>query len=77
MTELLRIESVDNPKVKDAVRLRERRARKKSGRFLVEGAREIRHALDSGLRPLTLFVEEAIVREEELVTRSAGSGASM
>ena len=41
MNELPRIESLENPKVKDTVRLRTRRARTKSGRFLVEGMREI------------------------------------
>jgi TrmH family RNA methyltransferase len=75
MTELLRIESLDNPKVKDAVRLRERRARKKSGRFLVEGAREIRRALDSGHRPFALFVEEEIVRRDDIVADSTARGA--
>jgi TrmH family RNA methyltransferase len=61
MAEALRIDSVDNPKVKAAVRLRSRREREKTGRFLVEGAREISRALDAGHRPLTLFVEPKLV----------------
>ncbi len=66
MPERLRIESVDNSKVKDAVRLRDRRSRRKTGRFLVEGLREIVLALEAGLVPDVLFVEE---------TRAASAGA--
>jgi TrmH family RNA methyltransferase len=61
MAESTRIESVDNPKVKDAVRLRDRRSRRKTGRFLVEGAREISRALEAGHRPITVFVEPRLV----------------
>lgn len=53
-----RIESVDNPKVKDAVRLRDRRNRTRAGRFLVEGRRELLLALEGGWKPVQLFVEE-------------------
>jgi len=58
MTRSARITSPDNPRVKDAARLRERRSRARSGRFLVEGAREIRHALEAGLAPESVFVPE-------------------
>jgi len=72
-----RIESLDNPKVKEAVRLRDRRTRERSGRFLVEGAREISRALDAGHRPDLLFVEEARAgtRGAEIVERAAATGA--
>ena len=53
----MRIESLDNARVKDAVRLRDRRARKKTGRFLLEGRREILLALDAGWPIERLFVE--------------------
>jgi TrmH family RNA methyltransferase len=53
----LRITSADNPRVKDALKLRTRRARKQTGRFLVEGTRELARALDAGLRPELLLVE--------------------
>lgn len=59
MSTHLRIESADNPRVKEAVRLRERRARNKQGRFLVEGRREIARALEAGLAPQSIFVEES------------------
>jgi TrmH family RNA methyltransferase len=75
MTEGLRIESLDNDKVKDAIRLRSRRARETSNRFLVEGAREIRRALDAGHRPVSLFVESSLVTEADLIERSTRAGA--
>jgi TrmH family RNA methyltransferase len=76
MPETTRIESVENPKVKDAVRLRERRARRKTGRFLVEGAREILRALDAGLRPATLFVEPSIVAGSEESARALAAACA-
>lgn len=54
----MRIESLDNPRVKDAVKLRDRRARKRTGRFLVEGRREVLRALEAGWKVERLFVEE-------------------
>lgn len=54
-----RIESLDNPRVKEAVQLRGRRARRKQGRFLVEGERELALALDAGLAPLHVFAERS------------------
>jgi TrmH family RNA methyltransferase len=74
MAEILRIESVDNPKVRDAARLRERRARKKSGRFLVEGEREIRRALEAGHTPSMLFVQAGDLARNDLLLRVVRSG---
>jgi TrmH family RNA methyltransferase len=54
-----RIESLDNPKVKLAVRLRDRGARRETGLFLVEGARELARALHAGGRPELVFLDEA------------------
>ena len=62
-----RLQSVDNPRVKEAVKLRDRRARTRARRFLVEGRRELFHALDQGWRPTQLFVEPqaaAAVRDD-------------
>ncbi|MFN8179959.1 MAG: RNA methyltransferase [bacterium] len=79
MATSLRIESPDNPRVKEAVRLRERRARGKTGRFLVEGRREIAQALRAGLVPGSLFVEESrLTRDAEtrrLVEAAQQAGA--
>lgn len=72
MTDGLRVTSLDNPRVKEAVKLRERRARRKLGRFLVEGRREITRALVAGVRCENLFVSE---RAEETPVRSTASAA--
>jgi TrmH family RNA methyltransferase len=43
------ISSVDNPRVKDVVRLRKARERRRSGLFVAEGPREVERARDAGL----------------------------
>lgn len=50
------ITSLQNPRVKEAVRLREARARRKTGRFLIEGAREVRRAISAGVEAAEAFV---------------------
>ncbi|MAF26830.1 MAG: RNA methyltransferase [Gemmatimonadota bacterium] len=72
------ITSSKNPRVKSAVRLRDRRARRREGRFLVEGSREIARALDAGFRAETLFAQEKLVESSGLpflVERAAACGA--
>ena len=49
------ITSLQNPRVKDLVRLRDARHRRRSGCFLIEGERELSRALASGWIPSTLF----------------------
>ena len=44
-----KITSLQNPRLKRLVRLRERRARDEEGAFLVEGYREVRRALEKGV----------------------------
>lgn len=53
------ITSVQNPRVKEAIRLRDRRQRKKEGRFLIDGAREMNRAIDAGVELVELFVCES------------------
>lgn len=53
------ITSRQNPRVKEAVRLREGRERRKTGRHLIDGEREIRRAIEAGVRPLEAFVCES------------------
>jgi TrmH family RNA methyltransferase len=56
MGEMISITSNSNPKIKKILALRERRARKKSSQFLIEGFREIERSLN-GIYPLiSLFV---------------------
>ena len=50
------ITSLQNDQVKELVRLRNRRDRDRTGRFVIEGYREIRRATDAGVRMDTLFV---------------------
>ncbi len=54
------ITSRQNPRVKDAVRLRDRRHRQKQGRILVDGARELIRAIGGGVRMLEIFVCEPL-----------------
>ncbi len=72
MPDRLRIESLDNTKVKDAVRLRDRRGRRKAGQFLVEGLREVVLALEAGHVPDLLFVEDGLAARAEGGTGGAG-----
>jgi TrmH family RNA methyltransferase len=80
-----RITSRQNTRVKEAVRLREGRERRKSGRHLVDGAREIWRALEAGVRPVEAFVcargagskEHGVGGNAELVDRLRESGAEI
>jgi TrmH family RNA methyltransferase len=56
------ITSLTNPRVKAAVRLRDRRERETTGLTIIDGAREIRHALDAGVRVETTFLAEELLR---------------
>ena len=60
------LSSVHNPRVKDVVKLRNRRHRDRSRRFVVEGLREISRALDAGV-PL-----EVLYYCDELLARDRG-----
>lgn len=76
-----RLASPDNPRVKDVVRLRRRGAREETGRFFVEGAREIERALAAELALETMYLEESAAKagaavEWEALLRSAGRPAS-
>ena len=53
---MLIISSLQNPRVKDTVKLRDRRQRDESGRSVVDGAREIRLALRANIELEALFV---------------------
>jgi TrmH family RNA methyltransferase len=49
------ITSLQNPRVKQLVKLRDRRPRDAARQFLVEGFRQIRRALDKGYAPVELY----------------------
>lgn len=49
------ITSMQNPRIKDVVKLRERRARDKTGQFLIEGYRELLRAVQGGKKIDTVY----------------------
>ena len=58
------IASVRNPRVKDVVKLRNRRHRDRERRFVVEGVRELSCATDSGLALATLYYCEELLADD-------------
>ena len=72
------ISSLQNPRLKQLVRLRERRERDAAGVLLVEGYRELRRALDQGVRPAELyFSRDWFLGENEpaLIAQAEAAGA--
>ena len=50
-----KITSLQNPRLKQLVKLRDRRPRDEAGLFLIEGYREVKRALEAGVRPVELY----------------------
>ena len=59
------IASPSNPRIKAAARLRDRRRRAETGLTLVDGARELRRALDAGADVVEAFVCEPLLAGED------------
>jgi TrmH family RNA methyltransferase len=75
-----KISSLQNPRVKLLVKLRDRRPRDEAGVFLVEGYREIRRALEKGVRLTELFFSpEWFLGENEpaLIAQAEAAGAQV
>ena len=75
---VIRIESLQNERVKDVVRLRRRGHRDAAGIVLIEGYREIRRALDFKVPPRTLFYAPDLFQgtnEPALIARCRDAGA--
>lgn len=53
--------SIHNPRVRDALGLREARERRRRGLMLVDGAREIGRAFAAGIEPVEVFVADDLV----------------
>lgn len=51
----MKITSLTNTRVKEAVKLRDRRPREEAGLFLIEGYRELKRAIDAGRKIQTIF----------------------
>lgn len=78
MDEILKITSLQNPKVKEALLLRDRRARDEKGLFLIEGYREISRFLKSGGKAIQLFFSKEHFlgeNEEALIEDARREGA--
>jgi TrmH family RNA methyltransferase len=61
----MRITSRTNPRVKTAAALRDRRERLRQGRFLIDGAREIRCAFAAGVQAIEVFVCPELIATDE------------
>jgi TrmH family RNA methyltransferase len=57
------ITSPHNPRVKAAMRLRDRRHREKQGRILIDGVRELTRAIAAGVRMIEVFVCEPLLKK--------------
>jgi len=74
------ITSLQNPRVKGLVKLRDRRARDESGRFLIEGYREVMRALKAGVTPSVLYCSPEWFlggNEPALLAAAAKTGAEV
>jgi TrmH family RNA methyltransferase len=73
-----KISSLQNPRVKQLVKLRDRRPRDEAGVFLIEGYREIRRALEKGVRLNELYFSPDWFlggNEPALIEQARGTGA--
>lgn len=74
------ITSLQNPKIKKALHLKERSARNETGLFLIEGYRELKRACDARVAIKTLFVCPAFFlgsNEAALIAAIRESGAEI
>jgi RNA methyltransferase, TrmH family len=62
---MLPITSLQNPRVKEAVRLRDPRHRRKQRRIVIDGARELLRAVNAGLAMLEVFVCESLCKGDD------------
>jgi RNA methyltransferase, TrmH family len=74
------ITSLRNPRVKELVRLRDRRPRDETGTFLIEGYREIRRALEKGVALRELYYSPGWFlgeNEPALIAQAEAAGARL
>jgi RNA methyltransferase, TrmH family len=74
-----RIDSSKNPELRERAKLKERRARTREGRFLIEGAREVQRALAAGVKLEALYLCEAFLGDagREVVAEAERRGAPL
>ncbi len=59
------ITSLQNPRVKDAIRLRNARHRQRQGRIIIDGVRELSRAVQAGVRMIEIFICEPLISGAE------------
>jgi TrmH family RNA methyltransferase len=75
-----KISSLQNPRLKELVKLRDRRPRDEAGVFLIEGYREIRRALEKGVVLQDLYFSPPWFlgeNEPALLAQAAAAGATL
>lgn len=76
----LEITSLQNPRVKQVVKLRDRHARERSGQFIIEGYRAILRAHGQGYPLTELFICPALFKgdnEDALIDQCVGAGTQL
>lgn len=74
------ITSLQNPKIKNAVKLFDRKSRDETGLFLIEGYRELKRAADAGVNIVTLFICPSLFlgeNENALIEKIKGAKAEI
>ncbi len=74
------ITSAKNPRIRDAIRLRDAQHRRKQGRILIDGVREISRALAAGIVPAELYFCQSLCQTAaagDLLRRAEAQGAEM
>jgi RNA methyltransferase, TrmH family len=59
------ITSLQNPRVKDTIHLRNARHRQRQQRIIIDGVRELARAIQAGVRMVEIFICEALLVSEE------------
>ncbi|OIR06315.1 23S rRNA (uridine(2479)-2'-O)-methyltransferase [mine drainage metagenome] len=80
MSDVEHISSLQNPRIKQLVKLRDRRPRDEAGVFLVEGYRQIRRALEKGVALTELYYAPSWFlgeNEPALIEQAAQAGARL
>ncbi len=76
----MNITSIQNPRVKAAAQLRERRGRDEQGRIIIDGVREIGRALAAGVKLVELYHFDELchsAEHERLLQQAAVAGAEL
>ena len=61
------ITSLSNPKIKEAMKLRDSKHRRRTGKFLIDGTRELQRALKAGIRILEFFTVHPFTTDEDVL----------